>query len=91
MDPKINESKSNAALFLSLAAGILLLFANIMPLMFFAGFQWNFMNWMSGNSEGGTIMHGGSGGAMMMQQQQPWHGMWLTNPCIFTFHYYRVS
>ena len=83
MDPKINESKSNAALFLSLAAGILILFANIMPLMFFAGFQWNSMNWMSGMSEGGTMMHDGGGGTMMMQQQQPWHGMWLTNPWYF--------
>ena len=83
MDPKINESKSSAAFFLSLAAGILILFANIMPLIFFAGFQWNSMNWMSGMSEGGgTMMHGG-GGAMMMQQQQPWHGMWLTNPWYF--------
>ena len=83
MDPKINESKSNAAFFLSLAAGILILFANIMPLMFFAGFQWNSMNWMSGMSEGGTMMHDGGGGTMMMQQQQPWHGMWLTNPWYF--------
>lgn len=85
MDPKINESKSNAAFFLSLAAGILILFANIMPLMFFAGFQWNSMNWMSGMSEGGgAMMHGGGVGAMMMmQQQQPWHGMWLTNSWYF--------
>ena len=80
MDPKINESKSSAAFFLSLAAGILILFANIMPLMFFAGFQWNSMNWMSGMSEGGTMMHGDSGDSMMALQQQPWHGMWIVNP-----------
>jgi hypothetical protein len=82
MDPKINESKSNAAFFLSLAAGILILFSNIMPLMFFSGFQWNSMDWMTGMREGGAIMHGG-GVTMMMQQQQPWHGMWLTNPWYF--------
>lgn len=81
MDSKTNESKSNAAFFLSLAAGILILFANIMPLMFFAGFQWNPMNWMSGMSEGGTMMHGDGG--TMMQMQQPWHGMWLINPWYF--------
>lgn len=82
MHPKINESKSSAAFFLSLAAGILILFANIMSLMFFIGFQWNPTNWMSGMSEGGTMMHSG-GGTMMMSQQQPWYGMWLTNPWYF--------
>ncbi|MDF0682207.1 MAG: hypothetical protein P0116_14705 [Candidatus Nitrosocosmicus sp.] len=78
MDSKTNENKSSAAFFLSLAAGILILFANMMPLMSFSGLQWNPMNWMSAMSEGGTMMHGDGG--IMMQMQQPWHGMWLTNP-----------
>lgn len=79
MDSKTNKSKSNAAFYISLVAGILILFANIMPLIFLGGFQWNPMNWMDGVRDRGTMMHGNSGDSMMARQQQPWHGMWILN------------
>lgn len=58
MNSENTESRSSTAFALSLAAGILILFGSLFPLLLFAGFHGNPMNWMHGMGDGGMMRFG---------------------------------
>lgn len=75
MVSETTKSRFNAAFFLSLAAGILIIFGNIIPLLF-VDRQWNPMNWiyaMDGDEGDGTMMMRYSGHGMGLMNGLPFY------------------